>query len=181
MKDPIEVVPYSSTWPAKFRRYGSALRTALGDVALRIDHIGSTAVPGLLAKPVIDVQISVRELDSLDTFRAPLEELGLVFRSDNPDLTKRYFREKPGDDRTHIHVRRAGSWAEQFALLFRDFLRADEASARDYGAAKQELAVRYRYDRMAYTDAKTPLVWQLMTKAHAWSQIVGWKPGPSDA
>jgi GrpB-like predicted nucleotidyltransferase (UPF0157 family) len=181
MKDPIDVVPYNSIWPVKFLQYGSALRGALGDVALRIDHIGSTAVPSLAAKPVIDVQISVRDLEALELFRMPLEERGFVLRADNPDLTKRYFREKPGDERMHIHVRRAGSWAEQFALLFRDFLRADEASARDYGARKRELAVRYRHDRIAYTDAKSPLVWAVITKAHTWSQVVGWAPGPSDA
>jgi GrpB-like predicted nucleotidyltransferase (UPF0157 family) len=91
---------------------------------VRIDHIGSTAVPGLAAKPVIDIQISVASFDPLEAFRAPLEALGYAYRADNTERTKRYFREPAGSSRTHIHVRRAGSFSEQFALLFRDYLRA---------------------------------------------------------
>jgi GrpB-like predicted nucleotidyltransferase (UPF0157 family) len=99
------------------------LHDALGPVALRIDHIGSTSVPGLAAKPVIDIQISVADFEPLDAYRLPLERLGYIFRSDNPERTKRYFRETLGQRRVHIHVRRAGSFSEQFALLFREYVR----------------------------------------------------------
>jgi GrpB-like predicted nucleotidyltransferase (UPF0157 family) len=87
-------------------------------------------VPGLDAKPVIDIQISVASFEPLDDYRLPMEELGYVYRGDNPERTKRYFRESPGQRRTHIHVRRLGSWSEQFALLFRDYLRANPEDAR---------------------------------------------------
>jgi GrpB-like predicted nucleotidyltransferase (UPF0157 family) len=129
----IEIVDYSATWPVLFADLGTRLRRALGDVALRIDHIGSTSVPGLAAKPVIDVQISVADFEPLDAFRAPLCDLGFVYRADNTERTKRYFREPSGQRRTHIHVRRAGSFSEQFPLLFRDYLRAysDDAAAYD--------------------------------------------------
>src|SRR5262249_11057136 len=123
MVDAIRIVPYDPAWPERFRTLGAALREALGEVALRIDHIGSTSVPGLDAKPIVDIQISVASFEPLDSFRLPIEALGYVFRADNTDLAKRYFREPPGTPRTHIHVRRAGSWSEQFALLFRDYLR----------------------------------------------------------
>src|SRR5205823_2380975 len=114
--DPIRVVPYDSAWPLMFARQAADLRDALGAVALRIDHIGSTAIPRLAAKPVIDSQISVADFEPLDAYRAPLERLGYVFRADNLERTKRYFRDPPGQRRTHIHVRRAGSFSEQFAL-----------------------------------------------------------------
>jgi GrpB-like predicted nucleotidyltransferase (UPF0157 family) len=120
MPDPIVIVPYDPLWPERFLELGVALRQALGETALRIDHIGSTAIPGLDAKPIIDVQISVVSFKPLHAYRIPIESLGFVFRANNPDLTKRYFREGPGRRRTHIHVRRVGSWAEQGALLFRD-------------------------------------------------------------
>jgi GrpB-like predicted nucleotidyltransferase (UPF0157 family) len=111
-------------------------------VALRIDHIGSTAIPHLAAKPVIDVQISVAGFEPLDAYRGPLERLEYVFRADNPDRTKRYFREPPGQRRTHIHVRRAGSFGEQVALLFRDFMRVHADVAAEYAALKIKLAER---------------------------------------
>ncbi|MGH9629008.1 MAG: GrpB family protein [Bryobacteraceae bacterium] len=179
--DPVEIVPYSTEWPETFSVLGRSLRDALGDVAVRIDHIGSTAVPGLSAKPIIDVQVSVSAFDPLDAYRRPLEHLGFVFRAENPELTKRYFRESPGTRRTHIHVRRSGSWAEQFALLFRDYLRAHTDDAKQYERLKRELADKYREDRHAYTEAKVPFIWGVMARADRWSQETGWEPRPSDA
>ena len=108
MSDKVEIVPYDSEWTELFGSLGKKLREVLDEVAIRIDHVGSTSAPGLAAKPVIDIQVSVTALDPLDAYRLPLERLGYVFRADNPDLTKRYFREAPGTRRTHIHVRRAG-------------------------------------------------------------------------
>ena len=157
------------------------MRAALGDVALRIDHIGSTAVPGLDAKPIIDIQISVTDFEPLDAFRVPLQGIGYVFRSENPERTKRYFRESPGQRRTHVHVRRSGSWAEQFALLFRDFLRAHADEAQRYAALKHSLAALYLDERDRYTEAKEPFIWELMRRADRWSQDVGWCVGARDA
>src|ERR687888_1129050 len=180
-RDPIRTVPYDPAWPATFARQAAELRDALGTVALRIDHIGSTAIPQLAAKPVIDVQISVTDFEPLDAYRGPLEHLGYVFRADNPDRTKRYFREPPGQRRTHIHVRRAGSFSEQVALLFRDFMRVRADVAAEYAALKITLAERYSGDRTAYTDAKGPFIWGVIAQADAWAQRTGWMPGPSDA
>lgn len=112
---------YDPVWVGKFQGVGSSLRKALGDVAHRIDHIGSTVVVGLAAKPIIDVQVSVRSLEPMKAFLPQLEALGYAWRGDNPEKTKRYFRETPGRRRTHIHVRKQGSWHEQYALLFRDY------------------------------------------------------------
>ena len=181
MPEKIVIVPYDAEWPVLFDRLGADLRAALGDVALRIDHIGSTSVPGLAAKPIIDVQISVASFEPLDAFRVPLEGLGFVFRADNPDLNKRYFREPPGTRRTHIHVFRAGSWAEQCSLLFRDYMQAHDEDARRYAELKYRLAAQYQDGRAGYTDAKSPFIWETMGKAHRWSQLTGWQPGPSDA
>jgi GrpB-like predicted nucleotidyltransferase (UPF0157 family) len=176
-----EICPYDPAWPGLFVALGVRLRDALGSVALRIDHIGSTSVPGLAAKPIVDVQVSVAVFDPVDAYRGPLEGLGLVFRSENTERTKRYFREAPGTRRTHIHVRRAGSWAEQFALLFRDYLRAQPEDRDRYAELKRRLARELRDDRHAYTEAKGPFIWEVMSRADRWSQDVGWAPGPSDA
>jgi GrpB-like predicted nucleotidyltransferase (UPF0157 family) len=180
-KIPIRIVPYEPSWPALFRQTAAPMREALGHVALRIDHIGSTAVPGLAAKPVIDIQISVPSFDPLNAFRDPLEKLGYVFRSENPDRMKRYFREAPGARRTHIHIQLHGSWSEQLALLFRDYLRTHQDVAARYAALKSDLARRFGYDREGYTNAKGPFIWATIADAHLWAQTEGWSPRPSDA
>ena len=179
--DPIEISAYSQAWAERFAVLSHSLRAALGGVANRIDHIGSTAVPGLAAKPIVDIQVSVPDFEPLDAFRAPLVDLGYVFRADNTERTKRYFRERPGTPRTHIHVRRSGSWAEQFALLFRDYLRSHSADAARYESLKRKLADQHRGDRQGYSAAKVSFTWELMQRADAWSQEVEWVPGPSDA
>jgi GrpB-like predicted nucleotidyltransferase (UPF0157 family) len=177
----IEVVEYDPAWPGRFAETATPIRRELGDVALRIDHIGSTAIPRLAAKPVIDVQIAVGSFEPLDGYRRPLEALGYVFQPDNPERTKRYFREPPGTPRTHVHVRVSGSFSQQLPLLFRDFVRAHPAVADEYAALKRELAARHADDRQAYTDAKDPFVWRVLRDADAWAQATGWQPGPSDA
>ena len=181
MSAPIVVVPYDPGWPALFADVGSRLRQALGDVALRIDHVGSTSVPGLAAKPVIDIQISVSAFDPLDAYRLPLQAVGFVWRANNPDLSKRYFREVPGGRRTHIHVQRAGSLGEQLTLVFRDYMRAHPDDARRYAELKYRLAGQFRDNRVTYTESKAPFVWEILARASRWSQDTGWQPGPSDA
>jgi GrpB-like predicted nucleotidyltransferase (UPF0157 family) len=177
----VEIVSYDPAWPARFAALGRELRGGLGEVALRIDHIGSTSVPGLAAKKIIDIQISVAAFEPLEAFKRPLERLGYVYRPDNPERTKRYFREPPGRRRTHLHVRRAGSFSEQWALLFRDYLRAHRDAAAEYEAVKRRLAIRFRDDRAAYTNAKAPFMWEVIRRADDWAQAHGWLPGPSDA
>ena len=179
-QQPIEIQPYSKEWIPKFDELGCSLRSALGGLAIRIDHIGSTSVPGLAAKPIIDIQVSVGSLEPVDVYRTGIEAIGYEWRRDNPEMSKRYFRERPGGERTHIHVRKFGSWHEQFALLFRDYLRA-HADARDhYERAKRQLAVRFRHDRQGYTDAKAPVIWEIMRSADRWAAAAGWEPGSAD-
>lgn len=176
----IEIHFYNPQWTEIFRQTAQPIRKALGDLAVRIDHIGSTSIPSADAKPIIDIQISALSFEPFERIRLPMEGLGYVWRSDNGDLSKRYFREAPGERRTHIHVRRAGSWPEQFALLFRDYLRVHPEAVRQYGVLKRQLADQFRDNRTAYTDAKTPFIWQIMAQADQWSQATGWQPGPCD-
>lgn len=181
MGEPILVEAYDPDWPRRFADLAAALRREVGDRSVRIDHIGSTAVPGLAAKPVIDIQMSVARLEPVQAYAEGLARLGFDWRSDNADLTKRYFRERPGQRRTHIHVRAVGSWSEQLSLLFRDYLRADAQARASYSEAKSALAVRFRDDRASYVAAKAPTIWALLQRADVWAQTIGWAPGPSDA
>jgi len=152
----VVVVDYDPGWPERFLRLGACLRAALGPLALRIDHIGATSVPGLAAKPVLDVQVSEAALEPVAAYLPALEAAGFC-------------------------VRAAGSWSEQFALLMRDYLRASPKEAARYAARKRALAAGVGQDRQAYTDAKGPFIWALMVRADAWAQACGWAPGLSDA
>ena len=174
------VVDYDPAWPGLFDELGTQLRRSLGGLAVRIDHIGSTSVPGLAAKPIIDLQVSVVSLEPVDAYRPAVEECGFAWQADNPELTKRYFREVAPRRRTHLHVRRSGSFSEQFALLFRDYLR-EHPAPDEYAVVKRELAPLLLTDRSAYVAAKGPFSWDTIRLADEWAQQTGWQPGPSDA
>lgn len=176
--NPIVIVPYDPAWVGQFAGIAAQLRANLGDLALRIDHIGSTAVVGLPAKPTIDIQISVADLEPCQMLISAVEAAG-VPRFEVPDSTKWYFRDPAHT--AHIHMRRIGSWSEQFTLLFRDYLRAQPTEAALYAAEKYRLAQACREDRVAYSLNKDEIVYLIMRRANVWSQGVGWQPGASDA
>jgi GrpB-like predicted nucleotidyltransferase (UPF0157 family) len=181
MLDPIIVTTYDEQWPRLFADLAVRIRAALGALALRIDHIGSTAIPGLAAKPIIDVQVSVATFDDIGAIERAMSTIGFEYRSDNQDKTQRYFREQPGQRRTHIHIRRSGSFQESFSLLFRDYLRCHPDDAKVYEQNKYDLAKTYMDDRLNYVNGKGPLIWSIIMRANKWSQEVGWHPGESDA
>jgi GrpB-like predicted nucleotidyltransferase (UPF0157 family) len=183
----IVIAAYDDRWPAAYRELEALLRGALGDLAVRIDHIGSTSVPGLAAKDVIDIQVSVARLD--DPGLAPaFERLGAVAtgiaadhvppgQHGNPaDWAKRYFRPPPGWRPTHLHVRQVGRANQRYALLFRDYLRQAPDAAAAYATIKQALARRNPDDVEAYYDVKDPVCDLVMDAAERWAEQVGWSP-----
>ena len=181
MMDQIVLHPYADKWPRLFKFTAEKMRKELGEAAIPIDHIGSTSINGLAAKPIIDIQISVNSLDDLEAFKIPLERLGYVYKKDNPEKTKRYFRERPGDRRTHIHVRKLGSWHQQFPLLFRDYLRSHPIEIKLYENEKYRLAGMYKDNRAAYVEGKNSVFWDIIYRADRWAGQIGWEPGTSDA
>ena len=126
--DAIEVVDYDPAWPARFEAMRARLAEALGPVAVRIDHVGSTAVPGLSAKPVIDIQVSVPDVEDEAAYRDVIEGQGFLSRM--MESHHHYFRPPPGLPREYqVHVCSVGSDWECVHLLFRDYLRADPGRA----------------------------------------------------
>lgn len=162
--DLIRVVAYDPQWPAKFERWRSRLQGALGEAALRIEHVGSTSVPALPAKPIIDIQISVRNLGDEATYVPPLEKTGVQLRS--RDNLHRYFRPFPSHPRdVHIHVCAAGSDWEREHLLFRDYLRSHPEARDRYTAAKRQAAALWADDGWAFTDAKGEVILNILEQA----------------
>jgi GrpB-like predicted nucleotidyltransferase (UPF0157 family) len=178
--DQWRIAEYEPEWRNMFLEIGTRLRSSLGDLAVRIDHVGSTSIVGLDAKPIIDIQISVINLDDVEKYKTKIEILGFGLRGENPDKSKRYFREIPGNRRTHIHVRQVGSFSEQLALLFRDYLREHPEDRLKYTEEKHRLMKLYSNERLKYVDGKGPIIWEIIQKASSWSQDIGWKPGKTD-
>ncbi len=168
-RDPIRIVRYDPAWPAMFEREAGLVREALGEVAVRIDHVGSTAVTGLAAKPVIDVQVSVVSLRPEAPFRVPLERAGYVYGRQEEDERRFFKRSEEHRGRAirvaHLHVcEAAGGW-EVVHLRFRDILRSNPGVAADYARLKRRLALEYPLDPDGYTNAKDPFIQSVLDRA----------------
>lgn len=170
--DPVIVVPYDASWPEVFAGWKALLLNALGALEVKIEHVGSTAVPGLAAKPVIDISLGVPDVEAEDSYRTAVESCGVPLRS--TDEGHRYFRPAWPDRRVvQIHaVVTGGEWQRQH-LLFRDYLRAHSETASAYGVLKTELAATYRDDRLAYNAAKTPFILDHLERAEDWARSKG--------
>ncbi len=171
--EPIEVVPYDPGWPERFAAWRGRLASLLGPAARRIEHVGSTSVPGLAAKPVVDIQVSVAALGDEDGYVPACEAAGLQFRF--RDDEHRYFQPPPGRPRdVHVHVCQRGSRWERIHLLFRDYLRSSGDAREAYATAKREAARIWIDQRAAYTEAKSDVILGILDRAEAWAAATGW-------
>ncbi len=152
-------------WPERFEVEAARIRAALGSRALRIDHIGSTAVPQLAAKPVVDIDVSVADPDDEPAYVPDLQAAGYVLRVREPG--HRMLRTPALD--VHVHVCALGSEWERRHLLFRDWLRHDAADRALYERTKRALADREYADVNDYADAKTDVIEAIMRRARAWA------------
>ena len=189
----IEIVPYDVRWPVEFDALGVKIRGALGELALRINHIGSTSVPGLPAKNVIDVQVAVAALDR-ETLATRLTAVGLVFREPvdrdhvppagpptEMDWRKLFFRQAtPEGRRANIHVRVLGAANQRYAVLFRDYLRASITARDSYAAVKRALAELHPDNIDAYLLVKDPVCDIIIEAAELWAKTVGWETPATD-
>lgn len=157
----VTLVEYRAEWPTEFRAIARELEDAFAGCATRIEHVGSTAVAGLCAKPVLDVLLGVDDLGAIESRVAALAGLGYRYRPEyEAELPeRRYFVRAAAElPRIHLHgvVRGGRLWREH--LAFRDALRGDDALAERYAALKRELATLHRDDKAAYTAAKAPFI-----------------------
>ncbi len=161
----VRVVPHNPSWRGLFEAERTLLQKLAGEDFVALEHIGSTAVAGIHAKPIIDMQLGLTSLATLDTFRKTLEEEGYAFRENGSDSMRLLFVKGPEDNRTHhLHITTYGSDAWRVALLFRDCLQANPDVAHEYNRLKMDLASRHADDRELYTAHKKGFIENVLTK-----------------
>ncbi len=186
----VRIVDYKASWPEEFAQIACVLKEGLGNLALRIDHIGSTSVPGLPAKDIIDLQITVSALNQ--DFIQAMEKLGYRlsegytqdhippgYRDEPQQWQKFYFRPPEGQRSTHTHVRIQGNPNQRYPLLFRDYLRTHPETAEAYARLKRMLA-EHLADPGMYPDVKDPAVDLIYIPAEEWAKMTGWQPEKPD-
>jgi GrpB-like predicted nucleotidyltransferase (UPF0157 family) len=166
LNGPIQLVDYNPKWPGQFAREAERIRTVLGDRALRIEHVGSTSVPGLLAKPIIDILLVVADSADEQSYAPALTAAGYVLRIREPDWHQHRLFKGPEID-LNLHVFTAGSIEIERLLLVRDRLRSDPEERQRYAHAKQLLASRTWKYVQDYADAKSEVIESIIAQARA--------------
>jgi GrpB-like predicted nucleotidyltransferase (UPF0157 family) len=162
----IVVVPYDAAWPAAFEKESQTIRSALGDLAIQIEHIGSTSVPGLSAKPILDMMLIVPRFTELDARTAALQSLGYEPKGELGIPGRLFFSKGADDARTHhLHAFEPGHSAIDAHRHFREFLKTHSSEAREYAMLKLRLAERHRNDIEAYMAGKDAFIKRVLDLA----------------
>ena len=163
---PVVIADYDPSWPDWYAAEEAAIRSILGERVVQIAHVGSTSVPGLPAKPLIDIVLEVEDSADEAAYASDLEAAGYVLRIREPDWYEHRVFRGPGRD-INLHVFSAGCPEVGRMLLFRNWLRADAGDRELYADAKRELALRHWKYMQQYADAKTEVVREIMARAEA--------------
>ena len=166
------VIPYDPAWPGEFAQESAAIAAALGELHIAIHHIGSTSIPGMHAKPIIDMIAVVTKIEDVDARNAQLETLRYIPMGEFGIPGRRFFRKdnSAGFRTHHIHAFQTGSPQIERHLAFRDFLKAHKDYARQYADLKQRLAAAHPNDIEAYMDGKDQFIQQMDAQAATWRQ-----------
>ncbi|WIV45235.1 GrpB family protein [Glutamicibacter nicotianae] len=155
--EPVELYESDPLWPLIAAEWTNRIQSNILPTLARVEHVGSTSIPGLIAKPVLDLQIAVPDLNDEAAYRTGLESLGLVLRQREPD--HRFFRPPAGEPRlVHVHVCEQGSVWEHGVLRFRDRVRVDPKLAAEYATLKLGLADRFGTHRLNYNNGKAQFI-----------------------
>ena len=159
----IVVVPYDPRWPELFEQEAARIAAVFGPELISIHHIGSTSVPGLRAKPIIDIMPIVRQIERLDLFNEAMVALGYEPRGENGIAGRRFYSKGGDENRTHhVHSYEPGN------PDFRDYLIAHPEEAQQYARLKQALAQQYPHDIIGYMDGKDAFIKGILQQARAW-------------
>ncbi|HEY7797735.1 MAG TPA: GrpB family protein [Hyphomonadaceae bacterium] len=167
----VELVPHDPDWAVRAAAESARLAEAIGETLVRIEHVGSTSIPGIVAKPTIDLMPIVQRLDELDARRLQVEALGYVWRGEFGISGRRYcVREEQRKRLFHVHCHQEGHPEIARTLVFRDYLRAHAEEARDYEALKRVAAAKHPSDTLAYSNAKSAWIRACIERAAEWAK-----------
>ncbi len=164
----IIIASYDPAWADRFREESTRIASVFGGELLAIYHIGSTSIPGMSAKPVIDIMPVVRDISKVDTFNEGMIERGYTPKGEYGIAGRRFFIKDPGVRTHQVHTYQPDNPEVRWHLDFRDYLIAHEDAARQYVQLKVGLAQQHRYDVEAYTQGKAAFIKGVLAKAHAW-------------
>jgi GrpB-like predicted nucleotidyltransferase (UPF0157 family) len=171
----IEVKPYDVSWTSLFDQEAETLSHVFGNSLAAIHHVGSTSVPGLAAKPIIDILVILNETETIDRFSGAMEQLGYRVRgecldAEIPGTPGRFYfsKDTAGAHTHHVHACAVGHSEVADKLAFRDYLRAHPRRAATYGRLKRRLALVYRHDNIGYMRGKDPFVKSILNEARRW-------------
>lgn len=174
----IEVVDYDPLWIAAFEKEAELLKTVFGQRVVELHHIGSTAVPGLDAKPIIDILVVLDHTDDINSFNRSMQDAGYRVRGECLDAPipgtpgRFYFTKETNGVRSHhVHVYAKGHWEISDKLAFRDYLRAHPGKAAAYGELKRRIAAQHRYYNIGYMQAKDGFVKSTLLDARLWYEV----------
>src|SRR5215510_5552948 len=185
---PVIVSEYDPQWAVEFKHFAQRIRGLVGSAAIRIDHIGSTSVSGLASKDVIDLQVTVVDLNRADDLTVPLRDAGFrrgaefvydefwTMPETDPQLRKLYMREPDGERPAHIHIRELERFNQRYALLFRDYLRSSETVRKGYEEVKRRAARLFPDSIDGYLFLKDPVFHIIYEAACLWAMTTGWAP-----
>lgn len=165
--EPADVVPYDDAWPATFASLAGRIAPTVADLDVTIEHVGSTAVPGLAAKPIIDMDVVVRAVDAVRPVIACMSSLGYEHEGDLGIVGREAFRQPAGLPAHHLYAVVVGSKSYLDHVLFRDYLRRHTSRAREYADRKQSIAHLLVDDRQSYVDAKAGPIHEILRQARS--------------
>ena len=163
----VRLVPYQPAWAELFRQEAERLSAALRGQVVRIEHVGSTAIPGLDSKPILDIVVAVRDMTDAAAFEDALSPLGYIHKAENDRPGRLYFVKRLPDDRSthHLNITELGTECWFTHVAFRDHLREHAESRAEYRKLKQDLARRYQHDRAAYQEGKDEFIERILAIA----------------
>ncbi|WP_425448907.1 GrpB family protein [Dethiothermospora halolimnae] len=164
----IEVVPYDNTWKEKYNEEAEKIEKILGDKIINIYHIGSTAIPNMMAKPVIDIMVEVKNIEEIDNYDSGFNNIGYEAMGEHGIKNRRFYRKGKYNRTHHIHIFEKGNEEINKHLNFRDYMKAHPKLAKEYGELKSKLAREFKYDSEGYCNGKDSFIKEIDKKAYRW-------------
>ncbi|WP_010291871.1 GrpB family protein [Clostridium senegalense] len=167
----IEVAEYNSSWKKEFMKESKLIEDIMKEEIIKIHHIGSTSIPDIFAKPVIDVLLEVKDINNTDEYNNELSKLGYISKGEYGISGRRFFLKGVYHRTHHIHVFETGNLEIEKHLNFRDYMIAHPEEAKMYGELKKELAIKFKHDIDSYCNGKNQFIKDIDRKAYEWSKL----------